>query len=271
MQRLGPAKHGSHRLDRGPNHVVVGILLGERPARSLTVGAQHQALRALGAKPLHDPAPEQTCSTQLGNLEIKIHPDRPEEAQAAGKIIDVQTLSERCLHVLLTIGQGERQLKRLIGTGLLHVIAADRNRVELRHVLGRVLDDIADDAHARFGRIDVGVADHELLQNVVLNSPTERRLINALFLRCHHITREHGQYGAIHGHRHAHPIERNPVEEDFHIFDRIDGHPRLADIADDPWMIAVIAAMGGQIKRHADALPACGERVAIKAIAVFSG
>jgi hypothetical protein len=105
----------------------------------------------------------------LGHFEIEVHADGPEEAQAPGEAVDVEALGQRGLHVLLAVGQREGQLQRLVGAGFLHVVAADRDRVELRHVLRRVLDDVADDPHARRGREDVGVADHELLEDVVLD------------------------------------------------------------------------------------------------------
>ena len=35
--------------------------------------------------------------------------------------------------------------------------------------LGNVTEDVSDDAHRRYRWVDVGVADHELLQDVVLN------------------------------------------------------------------------------------------------------
>ena len=59
---------------------------------------------------------------------------------------------------------------------------------------------------------------------------------------------EHRQYRAVHRHRHAHPVERDAVEQDLHVLDRVDRHPGLADIADDPRMVAVVAAMGGEIE-----------------------
>ena len=60
-----------------------------------------------------------------------------------------------------------------VAPGFLHVVAGDRDRVELRHVLRRVPDDVGDDPHRRRGRVDVGVADHELLEDVVLDGPGE--------------------------------------------------------------------------------------------------
>ena len=91
--------------------------------------------------------------------------------------------AERVAHVLETVGERERELLHRGRARLLHVVAGDRDRVELRHVLRRVLDDVGDDPHARLGRIDVGVADHELLEDVVLDRPAELVLGDALLLR----------------------------------------------------------------------------------------
>jgi hypothetical protein len=46
-----------------------------------------------------------------------------------------------------------------------------------------------------------------------------------------------------------HLIERNAVEQDLHVLDAVDRDARLADIADDARMIAVIAAMRREIER----------------------
>src|SRR3546814_7257599 len=64
MQRLGAAQHGSHRLDGGAHHVVVGVLLGERDARSLAMRAQHRRARLLRVELLHDRSEEHTSELQ---------------------------------------------------------------------------------------------------------------------------------------------------------------------------------------------------------------
>ena len=73
------------------------------------------------------------------------------------------------------VGQriGEFQIRRR--ARLLHVIAGDRDRVELRHVPRGVGEDVGDDPQRWLRRIDVGVADHELLEDVVLDGPGELR------------------------------------------------------------------------------------------------
>ncbi len=72
-------------------------------------------------------------------------------------------------HVFEPVGEGEGQFLHRGRAGFLHVIAGDRDRVEFRHVPGGVFDDVGDDPHRRPGRVDIGVADHELLEDVVLD------------------------------------------------------------------------------------------------------
>jgi hypothetical protein len=53
-----------------------------------------------------------------------------------------------------------------------------------------------------------------------------------------------------------HLVERNAVEQDLHVLDRVDRHAGLADIARHARVVAVVAAVGGQVEGDAHALPA---------------
>ena len=177
--------------------------------------AQHQRLRILRLERRHDPPPQEARRAQLGDLQVEVHADAEEERQPAREFVDVHAARERQPHVFAAVGQRERQFQRLVRAGFLHVVAGDRDRVELRHVGRRVLDDVRDDPHRRRRRIDVRVADHELLQDVVLNGSRQVLLRNALLLRRDDIAGEHRQHRTVHRHRHRHPIERNAVEQVF--------------------------------------------------------
>ncbi len=225
------------------------------------MGAQHRRLRALRVERLHDLPPQHARGAHLGDLQIEVHADAPEEAQAPGELIHVQSLGQRGLHVLLAVGQGEGQFQRLVGAGFLHVVAGNADRVELGHLVRRVLDDVADDAHRRLRRVDVGVADHELLEDVVLDGAAQLVLRHALFLGGHHVAGQHRQHRAVHRHRDADLLQRNAVEQNLHVLDRVDRHAGLADVAGHPRVVRVIAAMGGQIEGHRHAL-AAGRQVA---------
>ena len=63
------------------------------------------------------------------------------------------------------------------------------------------------------------------------------------------VTGEHRQHRAVHRHRHRHLVERDAVEEDLHVLDRVDRNSGLADVADDARMVAVVAAVGREVER----------------------
>ena len=228
--------------------------------------AQHQRLGILRRELLHDPPPQHARGAQLRDLEVEVHPDREEERQAPGEFVDVHAASQRRAHVFLAVGQREGELQRLVRAGFLHVVARDRDRVEPRHVARGVADDVGDDPHRRLGRIDVGVADHELLEDVVLDGPRQPVLRNPLLLGRDDVAGEHGQHGAVHRHRHRNLVERDAVEQDLHVLDGIDRDAGLADVADHARMVRVVAAVRGEVERDRHALPAAGERAPVERV-----
>jgi hypothetical protein len=66
-------------------------------------------------------------------------------------------------------------------------------------------------------------------------------------------------------------IERDAVEEDLHVFDRVDGYAGLADVAGDARMIGVVAAVGGQVEGDREALLPGGERLAVEGVGGLGG
>ena len=96
-------------------------------------------------------------------------------------------------------------------------------------------------------------------------------MAHALLFGGHHIARQHWQHRAVHGHRDRHFVERNLVEQDLHVFDRVNRHTGLAHIARHAGVVRVVAAVGGQIKRHRHTLTACGQSFAIKRVGFFGG
>ena len=128
---------------------------------------------------------------------------------------------------------------------------------------------IGDDAHRIRGRIDVGVAHHEFLQNIVLNGARQLGLRHALFLGGDDVERQHGQDRAIHGHGHAHLVERDAREQGAHVENGIDGDASHAHVAGDARVVAVVAAMGGEIEGHGEALLARREIAAIEGVGIL--
>ena len=147
------------------------------------------------------------------------------------------------------------------------MIATDADGIEAGHVLRRVGEDVADDAHGRRGRIDERVPHHELFEDVVLDGPGQQVLAHPLLLGCDDVERQNRQHRAVHGHADAHLVQRNAFEEAFHVLDAVDGHTRLAHVPLDTRMVAVVATVRGQIKRHTQPLLACRQVSAVKGVA----
>ena len=62
-------------------------------------------------------------------------------------------------------------------------------------------ENIANNTHAGFGRVDIGVAYHELFENVVLDGACKLLLFDALFFCGGNIERKDWQNRAVHRHR----------------------------------------------------------------------
>jgi len=150
-----------------------------------------------------------------------------------------------------------------------HVVATDADGVEPRHVAGGVGKNIADDAHAGPRRVDVGIAHHELFEDIILYGAAEFVGAYALFLSRHNIEGHDRDDSTVHGHGYRHLIQRYLVEEDFHVLNGINGNARLADISLDPLVITVIPTVCGKIKGNRKSLLALGQVAAVKSVALF--
>ena len=130
-------------------------------------------------------------------------------------------------------------------------------------------EDVGDDAHRGFGRIDVGVPHHELFEDVVLDGAGELGRRHALLLAGDDVERQDRQHRAVHGHRHAHLVERDAVEQRAHVEDGIDGHAGHADVAAHARVVGVVAAVGGEIEGDRQALLPGREVAAVEGVGVL--
>src|SRR5262249_29087771 len=155
--------------------------------------------------------------------------------------------------------------------GLLHVVAADTDAVELRHSPTGVLENIGDNTDRRLGWVDVGVADHELLEDVVLNGPRQLLRLHSLFFRGNDVQGQDRQHGTVHGHRHGHAVERDALEQRAHVKDAVDGDAGHADVAGDAGVVGVVAAVRRQVEGNAQTHLSGGEVATIKGVGVLGG
>ncbi len=94
---------------------------------------------------------------------------------------------------------------------------------------------------------------------------------HALLLGRDDVERQHRQHRAVHGHRHAHLVERDAVEQLAHVVDRVDGDARHADVAGHPRVVAVVAAVGGQVERDRQALLPGREVAPVEGVGLLGG
>ena len=227
--------------------------------------------RVLRVELLHELGPKETRGAKLRHLHEEVHADRPEERQPRRKPVDIESGFDAGADIFDAVGERVGELQVLRRAGLLHVIAGDRDRVELRHLLRRVGEDVGDDAEAGCGRIDVGVAHHEFFEDVVLDRAAKFFRRHALFLGGDDVERHDRQHRAVHGHRHGHLVERDAGEQRPHVVDRVDRDTGHADVAGDARMVAVVAAVGGEIEGDREALLSGGEVAAVEGVGVFGG
>ena len=95
--------------------------------------------------------------------------------------------------------------------------------------------------------------------------------LDALLLAGHDEAGQHGEHRAVHRHRHGHLLEGDAVEEDLHVLDGVDRHAGLADVADHPRVVGVVAAVGGEVEGHRHALLAGGQVAAVEGVGLLGG
>ena len=189
VQRLRAAQHGSQRLNRHADDVVVRLLCGERGPSRLGVEAQSgTGLRSSHVG--HDPRPESAGGAKLGDLFQEVVVRREEEAEAGGEVVQPQAGGECATDVLQPVRQREGDLLRRGRSSFPHVVAADRDRIPLRHFGGAEREEVRDEAQAGFHGINVGSACHELFEDVVLYGTAKRSSRRAALVGQCHVKRQ---------------------------------------------------------------------------------
>ena len=220
---------------------------------------------------LDDLCPEDARRTHFGDFHEVVLANRPEEREPLCEIIDGKPRLDARTDVLKAVREGVAELDVRRCARLLHVVARDGDAVELRHVLRRVLEDVADDAHGHLRRVDVGVAHHEFFQDVVLNRARHDLLVDALLLARDDEEGEDRQHGAVHRHGDGHLVERDAREEDVHIEHGADRDACLAHVADDARVVRIIAAMRREVKRDRESLLPRSEVAAVECVGLLGG
>ena len=189
-----------------------------------------------------------------------------EKRKPRRELVHLPGRGEGALHVLDAVAQREGQFLNRGRAGFADVIAADRDRIEARRVLGAELDRVGDQAHRRLGRIDVFLLRDVFLEDVVLQRAGDLAPVRALLFGDREIHGPDRRGRRIDGHRNGDVGERNLVEESFHVRERTDGDAAFADFAFGQRMVGVVAHQRGKIEGDGEAGLALREQVAIAAL-----
>ncbi len=250
MQALRPAEHRRERLDRRPDDVHLRLLGGERDAGGLRVEAHQPRARIAGAEPVAQlPRPDPPGSPVLRDLLEEVEMRVEEEREAGRKVVHVEATLDRPLDVGEAVSERERELLRCGRPGLADVVAGDRDRVPLRHLLGTPLDHVRHEPHRWLGREDVLLLRDVLLQDVRLDRPAQLGRRHALLLADSDVEREQDRGRRVDGHRRRHLSERNALEEGLHVRERIDRDALATDLAERALVVRVVAHQRRHIER----------------------
>ena len=183
----------------------------------------------------------------------------------------IETRGLRGLDVGDTVGQRERDFLHRRRARLADVVAADRDRVPAGQLTVAPRQDVRRDPEGMTRRIDVRAACDVLLQHVVLNRARERAERHAAAPGDRHVEREQNHGRRVDRHRARHAIERNLVEQGFHVLDRVDRDADTTDFAGRHGVIRVESHLRRQVERDAQSGDARSKQVAEPCVRLRGG
>ncbi len=194
-----------------------------------------------------------------------------EERDLLAELVHVQPGVHGGLHVGDPIGEGESDFLHGGRPGLADMVAGDADRVPARDLRLAVLEDVGDQAHGGSRREDIGAAGDIFLEDVVLDRAAQFGRVAALAFGDGNVHRQQHGRGGVDRHAGGDLLQRDAVEQGFHIPDRGDRDAHPADLAQGDGVIGVIADLGGQVEGHREAGLPLVEQVAVAAVGFFGG
>ena len=127
----------------------------------------------------------------------------------------------------------------------MHVVTRYANGIEAGHSAGTIAKYLGNDLHGRTRWVDVGVANHKLFEDIVLNGTAQLMGWNPAFFGRNNKKCQDGDHCSVHGHADRQLVQRQIPEQDLHILHRVNGDSGLAYIGHGSGMIRIVTAMGG--------------------------
>ena len=175
VQRVGVVVGRDQRLQRGADVVEGDLLRVQRAPRGLRMELELLAALVAAVAPLHRHRPDAARDAPEHRV-LRVHAVGEEERQVRGEVVDVHAAREVGLDESEAVGERESELRDRVRAGLGDVVARDRHRVEISHLVAdEVLLDVAHQLERELGGEDAGVLALVLLQDVGLHGATHCR------------------------------------------------------------------------------------------------
>ena len=171
-----------------------------------------------------------------------------EERQPFAERVRGKPRVDGCLAVGNPVRERKGELLHRRRARLADVVARDRDRVPLRYLLGAVGEEIGRDAHRRTRREDVVPARDVLLEHVVLHRAAQPVASHSLLLGDELVEQQQERRRRVDRHRRRHLPERDRVEQELHVGDRVDRDARTADLPGGARVVRVVAELRRQIE-----------------------
>ena len=169
------------------------------------------------------------------------------------------------------VGQREGDLLHGGAPRLPHVVAGDGDDVPAGDPLLAVGEEVGHQAHAGAGREDVGAAGRVLLQDVVLHRAPDPVRRHPVALRHELVGEQQDRGGGVDGHRRRDEVEGDAPQQDLHVGEAGDRHPRPPDLALGAGMVRVVAHLGRQVEGDREARLAPVEEELETAVGLLGG
>ncbi len=240
-------------FDQDAPCVVFGLLFGQAEGVDLDTVAKASKAGILDVVARErDLVPEFDKCAHLTHLFDKADASVDKKADTFNDLIEVLFVDLLALlqDIKNTDGGGEGKGDFLCGCGasFLEVVRADIRGVPFGEVLEAVFVHLGDDAKVSIGWKKVSSTCEIFFDDIVLCGSAQGFNGDSAFLGERDVEGEQPHGCAVDGHGSVHLFERYRVEESVHIVEAVDGDTDFADFAFGEGMIAVVAALGGEIK-----------------------
>src|SRR5262249_34182802 len=138
-----------------------------------------------------------------------------------------------------------------------------------RYFFGAELDRVGDEPERRARRPDPRTPADVLLEDVVLDRPPQLRPVDAALLGCGDVEREDDRRGPVDREARADGIERDLIEQDFDVGERVERDTDPAHLLFDVWVVRVVTALGGKVECDREPRPTLLEKIAVARVGLL--